>query len=194
MSHLVLDDPIKKEEEENPKGSQYSYNSNGEESNENTTASSDGKHKTLLPKKPSNDDNFDDDVYDPTSNSDHDTITVRELSDGKFRIASGVCFVIASAIYVALEVTVLPYYQFYRDVPYDIRENENGKCLGTLFCFSICHPRQPCSYFSSCTMCRSMYDSQRLYGGIITTLRMHSLYVLRFMVKCGNVNFVIRSP
>ena len=32
---------------------------------------------------------------------------------------------IAAALYVATEITYLPYYRFYRDVPYAIRESEN---------------------------------------------------------------------
>ena len=49
----------------------------------------------------------------------------RESTNHNLSLASNVIFVIATAIYVAMEVTMLPYYRFYRDVPYDIRESDN---------------------------------------------------------------------
>ncbi|KAL3911320.1 MAG: hypothetical protein SGILL_007324 [Bacillariaceae sp.] len=48
-----------------------------------------------------------------------------DLQKNKISVISNVVFVIASAIYLALEVTILPYYRFYKDVPVHIREDEN---------------------------------------------------------------------
>ena len=64
-----------------------------------------------------------DDFQDDDEN--HVTVSQREYSDSKIQLISHVVFVIASSVYVALEVTILPYYQFYKDVPYHIRETED---------------------------------------------------------------------
>jgi hypothetical protein len=53
---------------------------------------------------------------------DQCTVMQRHYLDGKLRVISNVVFIVASALYVAAEATYLPYYQFYRDVPYDVRE------------------------------------------------------------------------
>ncbi|KAL3940344.1 MAG: hypothetical protein SGARI_001001 [Bacillariaceae sp.] len=49
----------------------------------------------------------------------------REPTNHKLSIVSNMIFVIAASLYVAMEITYLPYYRFYRDVPYAIRESEN---------------------------------------------------------------------
>jgi hypothetical protein len=53
---------------------------------------------------------------------DQRTVMQRHYLNGKLRVISNVVFIVASALYVAAEATYLPYYQFYRDVPYDVRE------------------------------------------------------------------------
>ena len=49
----------------------------------------------------------------------------REFTNHKLSVASNVIFVAATALYVSMEITYLPYYRFYRDVPFDVRESEN---------------------------------------------------------------------
>mmetsp|Transcript_11008 Transcript_11008/g.26208 ORF Transcript_11008/g.26208 Transcript_11008/m.26208 type:complete len:476 (-) Transcript_11008:686-2113(-) len=66
------------------------------------------------------DDHFNDDDADHSSGVSH-----HDFFASKIRVISNVVFVIASAIYVAQEVTILPYYQFYKGVPYHIRETED---------------------------------------------------------------------
>ncbi|KAL3903956.1 MAG: hypothetical protein SGARI_005145 [Bacillariaceae sp.] len=92
-----------------------------------------------LPPPPSNDDipfveaiTTDDASQDAPSNSTSTRRSKkqqenmqREAVNHKLGIAANVIFVIASAIYVAMEETYLPFYSFYRDVPHEIRESEN---------------------------------------------------------------------
>ncbi|KAG7355216.1 hypothetical protein IV203_004572 [Nitzschia inconspicua] len=61
----------------------------------------------------------DDDVHDS------DDVVARGYFESKIQVISHVVFVIASSIYVAMEVTVLPYYQFYKNVPYHVRESDD---------------------------------------------------------------------
>ena len=91
-----------------------------EEASDNTPSPDElvGK-KTHLPPIEGDDHFQDDDTDRPSGVSHHDFFA------SKIQVISNVVFVIASAIYVAQEVTILPYYQFYKDVPYDIRETED---------------------------------------------------------------------
>ena len=50
---------------------------------------------------------------------------LRQLTNLKLTIVSQFIFVVATALYVATEITYLPYYRFYRDVPYAVRESDN---------------------------------------------------------------------
>jgi hypothetical protein len=63
--------------------------------------------------------------YKKKNQCDEDYEDLKErMHNSKLQIISDVVFAFASAIYVALEVTILPYYQFYRDVPYHVRETD----------------------------------------------------------------------
>jgi hypothetical protein len=73
-----------------------------------------------LPPLPS----FEGDDHFHEDDKNHATVSQRIYLDSKIQVISHVVFVIAASIYVALEVTVLPYYQFYKDVPYRVREAE----------------------------------------------------------------------
>ncbi|KAG7359254.1 hypothetical protein IV203_015843 [Nitzschia inconspicua] len=56
---------------------------------------------------------------------DSDGVVAHGYFESKIQVISNVVFIIASSIYVAMEVTVLPYYQFYKNVPYHVRESDD---------------------------------------------------------------------
>ncbi|KAL3937928.1 MAG: hypothetical protein SGARI_001941, partial [Bacillariaceae sp.] len=68
-------------------------------------------------------DKFEDDHSGDSKSEENELY--EELQQGRLHVISNVVFVVASAIYVALEVTMLPYYRFYKDVPYHVRETED---------------------------------------------------------------------
>jgi hypothetical protein len=106
---------------------QASYENHPECALEKSSTKEHGGGKKLSPLPSLGSDNFadDDDV-------DQCTVMQRQYLDGKLRVISNVVFV-ASAIYVAMEATYLPYYQFYKDVPYYVREAENDDVWWTYY-------------------------------------------------------------
>jgi hypothetical protein len=73
------------------------------------------------------------DCFVDDDNENECNVNQRHYLDAKLRVISNVVFVVASAIYVAAEATYLPYYQFYKGVPYDVREAENDDVWWTYY-------------------------------------------------------------
>lgn len=64
-----------------------------------------------------------DDDDDDNSKEKYTTTKAPDIFDVQLRVVTNIVFVISSAIYVAMEVTVLPYYRFYEGTPWHVRES-----------------------------------------------------------------------
>jgi hypothetical protein len=109
---------------------QSSYENHPEDTLKKSSKNELGGGKKLSPLPSFKGDQF---VDDDTDDVDQCSVMQRHYLDGKLRVISNVVFFVASAIYVAAEATYLPYYQFYKDVPYYVREAENDDVWWTYY-------------------------------------------------------------